>query len=87
MRGRAMPAKKRRELRDDVSRDEGAILAEICGHGTGSIPGLRRALAAKGVRVTAGEIEGRLRSLRSKGWVRRTNWRWHLTDAAIQYMR
>jgi hypothetical protein len=82
-----MPARKRREIRDDLSPEEDAVFAEIFSHGTGSLTGLRRALAAKKVRMSPKEIEGHLRSLRSKGWVRRTNWNWHLTEEAIQHMR
>jgi hypothetical protein len=82
-----MPAKIPCEVRQDVSREGDAIFAEIFAHGTGNIDGLRKALAVKQVRMTSAEIEGYLRSLRSKGRVRRTNWQWHLTDAAVNYLR
>ena len=82
-----MPARIPREVREDTSREEDAIFEEIFANGIGTVDGLRKALAAKKVRMAAADIEGHLRSLRSKGWVHRKNWKWYLTDAALHYLR
>ena len=37
--------------------------------------------------VVVGDFDATMRRIRAKGWVQRTRWRWHLTDAAIHHMR
>jgi hypothetical protein len=37
--------------------------------------------------VACGDFDATMRRIRAKGWLQRTKWKWHFTDAAIHYMR
>ncbi|MBI3409730.1 MAG: MarR family transcriptional regulator [Planctomycetes bacterium] len=75
------------EMMPATSADEDPIFEEIYNHGGVTVAQLRARLAKQGVKRSAKDIEASLRSLRKKGWVARSNWEWHLTTRAIQYMR
>jgi hypothetical protein len=46
---------------------------------------LKAYLAERG--VVCGDFDATMRRIRAKGWLQRTKWKWHFTDAAIHYMR
>ena len=46
---------------------------------------LKAYLAERGVAI--GDFDATMRRIRAKGWVQRTKWKWHFTDAAIHHMR
>jgi hypothetical protein len=46
---------------------------------------LKAYLAERG--VACGDFDAMMRRIRAKGWLQRTKWKWHFTDAAIHYMR
>lgn len=68
---------------DDV---EHVIVRAILRLGNPLEEALRRDMAAQGVDL-GDEFDMTMRRLRSKGWVQRTKWKWHFSDAAIHYMR
>jgi hypothetical protein len=70
-----------------VSEDEAPVFEEIFHRGGGTVERLTAQLAKGGVPRTRESVAASLRSLRKKGWMQRSNWEWHLTRYALQYMR
>jgi hypothetical protein len=64
---------------------EGAIVGAIHRLGNPLEERLRAYLAEQGVAVE--DFDATMRRIRAKGWVQRTKWKWHFTDAAIHHMR
>jgi hypothetical protein len=65
---------------------ETAIVEAILRLGNPEEARLRADLDEQGVELIGG-FDRAMRRLRSKGWVRRTDWKWHFTTAAVHHMR
>jgi hypothetical protein len=83
----APPVPANQDLLVAPSEEEAPVFEEIYHRGGDTAEVLTARLRKGGVRCTAADVETALRSLRKKGWVKRSRWRWHLTTPAIQYMR